>query len=242
MYIVDVRERDLIKLLTSPQTKSLPIADIWIGISGEDISAPLPPLQKGALLIERKTIRDLEASVLDGRYREQRQRLIAFCQEQGATPMYLLEGSYFSSTGRIGPQALMKHVARLQCKYKIAVIHTQNLGETSQVIEALHAYFQEDPTNFQTSLDEPLRAIDGIHVQKKTNASQPFHFATASLSQCPGVSVKMAEAILQKLSSWDALLAASQKDIQEIVQPNGRKVGPAVAKRLTELLHASWSS
>jgi ERCC4-type nuclease len=103
MYIVDVRERDLIKLLTNPQTKSLPIADIWIGISGEDITAPLPPLQKGALLIERKTIRDLEASVLDGRYREQRQRLIAFCQEQGATPMYLLEGSYFSSTGRIGP-------------------------------------------------------------------------------------------------------------------------------------------
>lgn len=241
MYIVDVRERDLIRLLTDPISKALPIADFWIGISGENISSPEPPLLKGALLIERKTMRDMEASILDGRYREQRQRLMSYCQQKGTTPMYILEGSYFSATGRIGPQALMKHVARLQCKYNITVLHTQNTGETSQLIEALHTYFMEDPTNFQVSGGEPLRAIDGIHVQKKANAAQPTHFAIACLAQCPGVSVKIAEAIVGKFSSWQTLLSASQDQIQSIIQPNGRKVGPAVAKRVHELLSASWT-
>jgi ERCC4-type nuclease len=239
MYIVDVRERALIPLLTDPKVKSLPIADIWIGISGEDISSPEPPLIPGALLIERKTIRDLEASVLDGRYREQKQRLLAYCQQTGAVPIYIIEGSYFTTTGRISPQALMKLVTRMQCKHNIAVIHTQSLPETSQVIEALHTYFLEDSTNFQSTSVAP-RAIEGIHVQKKVNSGQPIHFAVACLAQCPGISTKIAEAIIAEFGSWQELLGASQDKIQVIIQPNGRKVGPAIAKRIYDLLHAPW--
>lgn len=233
MYTIDIRERALITLFsTPPDTRSLPIGDIWIGVSGEEI-------QKGGLIIERKTIRDLEASVLDGRYREQRQRLLAHCQTMGALPMYVLEGSYFTTTGRLAPKSLMKMVARLQCKHKIPVIHVANTAETSQLIEALHDYFMEDPTNFQIE-EATMRAVDGIHVQKKANAADPRHFATACLAQCPGISVKMADSIMDKFSSWDALMGATQDEIQNIVQSNGRKIGPAAAKKIHDLLHATW--
>ena len=236
MYVVDVRERELIRLLKEPNVKALPIADIWIGVSGDDYQP-----QAGGLLIERKTVRDLEASILDGRYREQRQRLIAHCQATATQPLYILEGSYFTSTGRISPQSLMKTVARLQYKHRIAVLHTQSTAETSQLVEALAAYFKEDPTNFQPdAATTQLKATDGIHVQKKVNAANPRHFAVASLAQCPGVSVKMAEAILEKYKSWSALMEAEQAELQAIIQPNGRKVGPAVAGRIYELLHAEW--
>jgi hypothetical protein len=80
-----MRERDLIPLLENITTRNLPVGDIWIGLSGEDI---LP----GGLIIERKTVADLEASIKDGRYREQRLRLLTHCQETGARPLYIIEG------------------------------------------------------------------------------------------------------------------------------------------------------
>jgi ERCC4-type nuclease len=250
MYIVDVRERDLIRLLGSPKTQALPIADIWIGVEetqeatgGAGATAnTVPTLTKGAILIERKTIRDLEASILDGRYREQKARLMTFCQEQGATPMYVLEGSYFTTSGRLSPQALMKIVARLQCKYKIAVIHTQSTAETSQLIEALHAQHQEDPAQFASDGSDPVAksSVETIHVQKKVNAGQPKHFATACLAQCPGISAKMADTITGQFKSWDQIMSASSDAISSIVQSNGRKIGPAAAGRLHDLLHQEW--
>ena len=88
MYYLDTREADLIKLLQGP-VKQLPVGDIWIGI--EDT---LPSgIKEGGLIIERKSIRDFEASILDGRYKEQRGRILAFCQENKTQPMYILEGS-----------------------------------------------------------------------------------------------------------------------------------------------------
>ena len=57
--VVDTRERDLIILLSWP-VKTLPVGDIWIGLSGEQM---IP----GGIVIERKTTDDLEASILDGR-------------------------------------------------------------------------------------------------------------------------------------------------------------------------------
>lgn len=235
MYIVDIREHDLIRLLDSPTTKQLPIADIWIGTTEDG------EIQKGGLLIERKSIRDFQASIVDGRYREQKQRLVAYAQEKEALAVYIIEGSWFSGTARITPQALMKLVARMQCKHKIAVLQTGNLGETSQMIEALHTYYMEDQTNFTPETDQILKAVDTIHVQKKTNASHPTHFATSCLAQCPGVSVKMAQTITNHFKTWDALMKADEKIIEGIVQENGRKIGPAVGKRLYELLHSEWS-
>ena len=85
MLYLDTRESELIKILEATEIKQLPVADIWIG----------------DLIIERKSIRDLEASILDGRYREQRGRILAYCQENKAQPMYILEGNLGSSTGRL---------------------------------------------------------------------------------------------------------------------------------------------
>ena len=234
VFFVDNRERQLLPLLTltdpSSQVLALPVGDIWIGLEGDSVA-------KGGLVIERKTIRDLEASVLDGRYREQRNRLLAFCQEKGAHPMYLLEGSFFATTGRLSAQALMKVVARLQYKHGVPVLQTQGLGETAILIQTLCDYWTEDPTHFHRE-GGVLRSIDGLHVTKKVNAEDPRQFQMACLSQCPGISTRMAEVIHTAYPSWPSLLGASESEMAALVQPNGRKVGPAVAKRLWGLIHA----
>ena len=68
--IVDIREQGLRPLLNCA-IKQLPVGDIWIGTTEEDIS-------ENGVILERKTVADLEASILDSRYREQRSRMISY--------------------------------------------------------------------------------------------------------------------------------------------------------------------
>ena len=87
MFLLDTRESDLIKILEGAEVKQLPVADIWLGVDSEG------KMMEGGVIIERKSIRDLEASILDGRYREQRGRILSYCQENKTQPMYILEGA-----------------------------------------------------------------------------------------------------------------------------------------------------
>jgi hypothetical protein len=110
--------------------------------------------------------------------------------------------------------------------------------ETALLLKGLADYHKEDPTQFTRST-APLRAVDTIHVVKKSNAADPKQFHMACLAQCPGVSATVAEAITTAFPSWSEFMAASEIAIATIVQPNGRKVGPAVAKRLWNLFHGA---
>jgi ERCC4-type nuclease len=146
---------------------------------------------------------------------------------------------FFLITLRIVKNLVVIPIFIFQYKYSIPVIQTAHIGETAILINAIDKYYEEDPTNFQRSL-EPLKITDAIHVQKKANAADTKHFAIACLSQCPGVSVKMAEAILSNYSSLENFLNASEEEIASL-KHGTRKVGPAVAKRLYMLCHSPFN-
>ena len=232
MYCIDCRENDLIALLQQTEhvsIKQLPVADIWIGL-GEDNE-----IQPGGLIIERKTIADFEASFLDGRYREQRGRILSFCHENKTQPMYILEGALSSSTGRLQQKAIMKLINRLIFHYQIPVYQTQSLHETAELVQTLVEQWKDDPSSLQR-VTELVKVTDGIHVQKKANASDPRFFAISCLTQCTGVSVKMAESLIDAFGSLKGVMVASVKEIEQ-VKVGSRKVGPVVSKRLSELLN-----
>ena len=220
--ILDTREHDLITLLAdaNPEVKQLPVGDIWIG----------------DLIIERKSVKDLEASILDGRYREQRGRILAHCQENAVKPLYIIEGGLSSHTGRLTTSAIMKFINRLVFHYNMPVVQTGGLKETADLLRAIVEQQQEKPESLRMKTDL-VKVADGLHVQKKVNAQDPRQFSIASLSQCPGVSVKMAEALVTTFGSLKGVMEAPVKDIEN-VKVGTRKVGPVVSKRLHELLTA----
>lgn len=226
MLVLDNRERELITLLTTIQldhtVKQLLVGDVIIG---DDT--------KG-LIIERKSIKDLEASILDGRYREQRGRILAYCKEHNSQPMYILEGSLSSLTGRLQKKAIMKFINRLIFHYQIPVMQTESTKETAELIQALKEQWDEDPKNLERTT-ELVKITDGIHIQKKTNANDPRQFAISSLSQCPGISVKIAEAIFDTYGSLQSIINATSEEIANI-KVGTRRVGPVVSKRLKEVL------
>jgi ERCC4-type nuclease len=241
MFYVDVREQELIGCMEGKEgmiVKQLPVGDIWMGMEVEEEGEEAKH-KEGGWVIERKTIQDWEASILDGRYREQRGRILAYCQEHKTRPVYLLEGSWENGTGRLGKKALMKFMNRLIFHYQIPVFFTSSCEETAEWLVSLQEQWKEtDPQKSIHKKMDDIKVTDGIHIQKKVNAGDPTIFAITCLAQCPGVSVKMAEAILQEHKTLQGVMEASIKQV-ESVKVGNRKVGPVVAKRLLDLLKAN---
>jgi ERCC4-type nuclease len=234
MFLLDTRESELIKIFNETEglkIKSLDVGDIWIGIDTEG------KIQEDGLIIERKSIADLEASILDGRYREQRGRILSFCQENKTRPLYILEGALSSNTGRLEKTAIIKFINRLVLHYQIAVLRTSSVQETSEVIKGLiQQWNEEDPQKSIKKKTDSVKVTDGLHVQKKVNASDHRQFAISCLAQCPGVSVKIAETLIDNFKTLKGVIEAPVKDIENL-KVGTRKIGPVVSKRLSEILN-----
>lgn len=234
--ILDTRERDLIPLFQNlstaePLIKALPVGDCWIGLSAED-TASSPP---GGLVIERKTVADLEASLTDGRYREQRTRLLAFCAEHKARALYCIEGSLDRLGGKKTQQELWCILNRLMLRYGVFVAQTESLQETAKYIQTLASQLTQDPSVFQGTT---LSYSDVTSFTKKGNKEDPTQFALAVLQQCPGVSAAAAKAILGVYKTLPTVFATPVEELQK-VQVGSRKLGPVVAKRLLSLFNSS---
>jgi ERCC4-type nuclease len=228
MTYVDNRERDLIPILGWP-VKVLPVGDIWIGLSGEEIG-------KGGVVIERKTVADLEASIMDGRYREQRTRLVTYCLERGAKPLYMIEGSMDRIYGKMTEQTLQKYLNRLALRYGVAVQHTHNLEATAAACKLLYDQIQAEPTVFYSTDAGAVAYASTVSVTKRGNKEDPAVFAATVLQCCPGVSAAVAAALCS-LGPFTKVFEADEATLAAIVVGK-RKVGPVVAKRLYGLLHA----
>lgn len=212
---IDMRESELMKKLSQPHSSSaLPIGDMWIG-----------PYDKPVLVLERKTAADFSSSVTDGRYREQRGRLLAFSQETGARIAYVIEGPL---TCRLGETAVIKLIARMQLVHGIPVFRTKSVADTAYFTESMLEYWKHDSNCFSAATTAQ-RAVDAIHVVKKDNAKDPHTFAVSVLCQCPGVSVKVAEGWLSEFGSLKGVLAASEEALAA-VKIAGRKQPAAAAK------------
>lgn len=212
---LDTREHGLIKLMPETPTKLLPVGDIWIG----------------PVVAERKTIADLEASLRDGRYREQRTRLLAHCAEVKARPLYIIEGSLRKCS--TSHNVLFKVLARLSLRYGVSVIYTEGLEDTVIRIKDICELLQKDPNCFNA---EMLSYTDVV-THKKANKEDPTNFLHAVLQQCPGVSGDKAKSIATAFKNLEGIMTATELSLADCLT-NGRKLGPVVAKRLWSLLHA----
>lgn len=227
--LYDTRERELIARSPSIPTRTLDVGDIWIGLSGEEIA-------KGGIVAERKTVADLEASILDGRYREQRTRLLTYCQQRQARPLYIIEGTLDRIAGKFTEDVLRKFLNRLQLRYGVAVIQTDCIEATIKLCETISSQIMKEPAAFLETDGAQKEYAHTVHVNKGANREDPKAFASIVLQQCPGVSANIADAILTAFNgSLKAVFSANEGEIAAIKINEKRKVGPVIAKRLVML-------
>lgn len=222
--ILDNREHELHLKVTVPHDfVPLHVGDIHICARVEGVVKPV-------LILERKSFADFQSSVMDGRYREQRGRLLAFGAETGARVGYVLEGSAASLRPPMTASSIDKLVARLMYVHGIPVFRTTSVVDTARLVETLLGQVMEDgPTTFQGAA-AAQRATDGIHVVKRGNTEDPRHFGISLLCLAHGVSTRIAEAWLDAFGTVAAVIAASAEQLAA-VKVGARRVGPAIANR-----------
>ena len=236
----DYREKALIKLAPTVKELTPPVGDIWIGdLSG----ASGTNLQAGGVILERKTAADLEASIIDGRYKEQRGRLLAYSKEHKVAFGYVIEGDLDRLGARLDESALLKHITRLQFHHRIPVVQTACAKETVRLAELIEAQWVKDEGKFaweclsDTTSTANSSAFTAASYIKSACRDSPDTFLLGTLTQCRGVSEALARLIMSKYPTLENLLKATAVDLASVSEGK-RKVGKAVAERLYGLLHA----
>jgi ERCC4-type nuclease len=238
VLVCDNREHGLIRELTrrgiSHTVSALDVGDFMIQtVDG----APL-------LVAERKSHADFAASNSDGRYREQRARLMAV-RGSGVAVLYVLEGGWSTDGsltycgGRTTEDLLQRLTTRLILRYGMPVLATASLSETARWCQVLMAQLAADPTVFQP--EDGLAAATtaamtsftaAISTVKKGNKTATCT-AQAMLSAIPGLGDKRVAALLGIKSIAD-LVAMTEADIAALVV-GGKRIGD----KLAQTIHAA---
>lgn len=194
--ILDVRENGLIeKLGENIEKQQLPLGDVLI--QSDD--------GKNIIIIERKSIVDLLASIKDGRYEEQSHRLMYSTDIPRHHIMYILEGNIqFLNPNE--KKLVLSTVTSLSIIKGFSVIRTMNLQETADFIMNLSEKMERDfekgkiPYYFESQInvqEQPKPYCEVVKTVKKDNVTSE-NIGEILLCQIPGISAISAQVIMKR--------------------------------------------
>ena len=234
--VVDSRESRL--------AEALKVLGVTHTMAGLDVGDFMIQNEAGEplLVAERKSLADFAASNADGRYREQRARLMAV-RGSGVAVVYILEGHWSASEdqmyGRTPEKQLKRLVTRLVLRYGMPVISSKDILDTARWTRLLLEQLTDDPTVFVPEGDlatSQVAAMSGmtavLSTAKKGNKTA-IGTAHAMLSAIPGLGSKKVDALLTTHSIAD-LVALSAEQLSAL-QVGGKKLGvlgPVIAESL----------
>jgi len=173
---LDNREQELLKLFPDTEVQQLDIGDIHYIDNEENIHT----------IIERKTLNDLSSSIIDGRYKEQKSRLLA----SNKNIIYLLEGN--KNGYGVKYSTILSCMLNLQLRDNIKVIRTKDIKETASVLILL-----KEKLLLEGNTENKIEYESTIHISKKQNLTKDMVFIH-QLSCIPGISTKTAKLIANK--------------------------------------------
>jgi ERCC4-type nuclease len=202
--IVDSRETKLFSVLTERD----------LDIYKDNITIQKEQLELGDIHIifndiiyiyERKTVNDLLCSIKDGRYKEQKNRLLA----NSSNNNYIIEGDTITSNKNFKNQKILTS-AYLNSIYrdKINVFFTTNIDDTATFLLLLVSKIIEKPENYlnETSgITHDYIDICKIKSQKNKNIDKDTCYLL-QLSQIPGISKEIAKKIKEIYPTISSLI------------------------------------
>lgn len=236
--VIDNRERELLPLLSAVPhgLENLELGDIAFRDPDGTVIA----------LFERKTWNDLAASIKDGRYHNQKKRLL---ESYPAHKLgYIIEGpGDFADTEDVLINGITKKTM-LSCVYNttlrdgVRVFRTLSIGDTVSLVTGLMSRLVDDPTVFGEGGPPDEQIV-------KHTVRTPGEFFLRALCQVPGVSKKTASSIVDRYGTVYGFVggfsgisspAEKLKALKEIttVDTKGkqRRISGNVAKALLEFI------
>lgn len=223
--VLDSRERSLRKFMPEAAYAYLEIGDV--------VFRDRANTDKVYCVVERKTLSDLAASIMDQRYKKQASSLSKVVQTTEAKVVYIIEGTLpklefdlslrtesVSSNNNELPENISGAISTLIFQYGFCVLRTLDIHETVKVLRKV----LNKPRNlFCEQLPE-------FHEFKKKNPNE--NLQKAILLQVHGVSVNLADAILEHCGGHLKNLKTVTKDFRT---ESGRRLNSKTVSNLHEL-------
>lgn len=250
VLIIDYRESKLIDALNSINathtTQNLLLGDATLHIDPpEGTSTPFVYSCDNIpdIIIERKTVTDMIASIKDGRYMEQKARLHA-SSVPNHNILFIIEGS------RTGVANIHSTVFSLFYHSGFGVLFSTSVNDTARIINSFERKLNKDPQktsyylNSQTlqTPQTPQTYAAFLKPEKKANVCKENSWIIM-LQQLPYVSSSIATALMEKYINIPLLIDAIKEDpnILDTFKINGndgkpRKISSRAIKSITELL------
>ena len=238
-YIIkfDNREKELIKLLTNDgfnlETENLDLGDIqFVDLDTKEI----------IIIIERKTLNDLSASIKDGRYKEQKERLIHSLNNR-VRKIMLIEGNDFENF-TLSDKTYNSVIINTLIRDNIHIHKTKNINDTIEFIQNIMLNLSKYYEELREEVINNNIIKDGtehnIQQTKKDNLTPEVCFRNM-LCQINGISSTIANLYVKKYKNMkDFINILGINDNQSIIkiladeknENNNRRVGEKLAEKI----------
>lgn len=187
-------------------------------------------------IVERKCIGDLSASIIDGRFKNQKQRLI----DTNINIIYIIEGSIQKHAGSIPQTTLKSSILNLIYKYNnFKVIKSECEKDT---LDYLMLLFKKINNNEFVNLSNN-DAVPAITTPIPSSFKKKSHYDNVFMNQLiciHGVSEVIATKIIEKYKSMNILINAyndlsineCENLLMDIMINEKRKLGKSLSKKI----------
>jgi ERCC4-type nuclease len=258
---IDTREQELFKICQTTQSgitnfsqlqfivEPLPLGDIIIY---DEVN------QKDLLIIERKSLSDLAASIKDGRYEEQSYRLNGI-SHHNHNIIYLIEGDLMRfNTFKEKTDKLTLYSAMISINYfkGFSVMRTNSLEETAMLVCAMAyklgknktrtGFYSSSSINPSASEEVPTESKEYCSVVKKVKKENitSENIGEIMLCQIPGISSNTAIAIMSHFKTLPNLIKSIQENPECMnnicthdANGKSRKISKSVLATLVQYFH-----
>ena len=202
--------------------------------------------QKPILIIERKSLEDLESSIKDGRYNEQSFRLNN-CSTHNHNIIYLIEGSIINYKKIFSRPTLYSTILSLNYYKGFSVINSINQIETGEILLAFSSKLlrEKSRAGFYQYLSPPQNQINStteyssvIKPSKKSCITEN-NIMEIMLMQIPGISCQTAQVISLEFKTFTNLLESLKTNpecLDNLKQVGGRKISKTSIEALKKFI------
>lgn len=210
--------------------------------------------KKPIVILERKSLQDLDSSIKDGRYNEQSLRL-SNVDIHNHNIYYIIEGNVANYRNRDKIKTLRSSIVSLSYYKGFSVINTVDANDTANTVynffdkimreKKREPYYRlqsindninkEDDNNEEINTDSNSNEyVKNLKNQKKSQITKN-NILAIMLNQIPSVSSISSIAITQIYKSLDELMYVLKNDpdkISEICLENGRRINKNIVQNL----------
>ncbi len=207
-WYMDMRERDLNEKLQSLsfsfESKALDVGDMQIiDIESNEI----------LYVFERKTLSDLSSSITDGRYKEQKQRLLHALSPK-IKKIYVIEGDQMKDF-HLDKSVFEGVMINTVIRDGIMIYRTRDLDETVHMIQHIgknvEDHYEEIMKNYVGIVDTDYQVFKTV---KKENMTEKVVFR-AMLTMIPQISNTIADVLVEEFGNMEKMISQIREDTED---------------------------